>query len=345
MVINVKKTFKLIAVVFVMIIMSSCNAPDVYSNSAFKELKTFNEITGMENVEEETCVYFSRYTYTLFENAEEKILKYQEYLVNEYGFNYVADESEEGKSCFEYENLNDSQLKMFWENISNGIILTIYVPYDEQTKAVQEEQEYIRITELLAEEKYDSILKSELKQDYKDTQKILNYCRGMMCMNIGGTASAIDWFLSADGYLDSRKYIEEINSIILPENGVYYADNSDYPGYGIGYYIFVKDGMVAMELESSYSESGEVYYDSELIKVPMTEENIEKLQGSVKENEVNSEAWFFTIGDVYYNMGKVERNYTFIEVEGGSKFVAPAFEGGYDTFMGIYEKIGDSVSG
>ncbi len=174
------------------------------------------------------------------------------------------------------------------------------------------------------------LLKTDALAEYENSSELRYYCMGMRCYeecrSFGSALKFLEW---SNGVLDSEEVIAEILDYISTFNGTYYADNLEYPGMGVGHFVFVKDGEVAMEFESSYSE-GPVYYIYELIEKEFPDETA------------------LMIGSPYYSNitdspQENDYEYTF-HCENDGRVLVIAYETNDSTvFNGLYKKISNSV--
>lgn len=208
----------------------------------------------------------------------------------------------------------------------------------EETSSSQEavnspEDSYAQALTLIESKNYTEayqLLGTEALAEYENSSELRYYCMGMTCYEeYRSFGSALKFFGWSNGILDSEEVIAEIMDYISSFNGTYYADNLEYPGMGGGHYIFVKDGKVAMEFESSYSE-GPVYYIYELL---------EKEFPDSKELMIGS-PYYSNITD---SPQETDYEYTFYCADDGSVVVIGYEASDSTVFNGLYKKISNSV--
>lgn len=99
------------------------------------------------------------------------------------------------------------------------------------------------------------------------------------------------------GFLESEKYISEINTLLTPFNGTYkLTKDSSYLNDAV--YMSIKDGKVAMELGRSNELPTDVFYNYELARFILAEE--EKYivcTGALMSDEITSGYAFVTYDD------------------------------------------------
>lgn len=231
-----KKTSCFLAIIVILLNLCSCKKevqpeieitekPETYQYTVFKNLKTFTEITEIEN---ETIEYNDKqkmtvYTYTFNDKEINKYInKYDKYL-KEYGF--LKEESEDTK---ESKYIHESSEKELIINIIDDIKLNIQLPYDSMLEEKRFESLYQEIVEACNNNEFNQAItlceEYSYIKEYKEYLSYKLYAQGMQAFNDG------DYYNAAPGLLGSlvcqelseksTKCLEEISKY----DGVYYKE-------------------------------------------------------------------------------------------------------------------------
>jgi hypothetical protein len=283
-----RKIVAILLVVCSLCMLVSCgnDGSSVYENVAFEKLKTFTKVTGIVlNSTTEKNTHETIFTYVTFEDADEKINDYKTYLLKS-GFTMKSD-LDDKDIVFESD---EKTITISFEETDAGTSIDITMPCDEATNELRREAKYEELL-VAAEEKkwslvYDitSEFSSDEIQNFKDVKAYRMFSDAMDPYNkkvFGVAKRMFEEYLEVqpEDKLGAKAYIKECNKKLSKYNGTYAG--KDFRGL-LNYYMFIKDGMVAFEYDSSRYTSvgyklGDPVYYTEQLRIEDLDENITSL--------------------------------------------------------------------
>lgn len=322
--------FSIVVLTIFMLMLVGCNVKSRhYTDTAFKNLKTFTKVTRVENNDIEETVSEVSFTYILDDRGDEAIDKYEKYLLEGYGFHIDEQTMKEDYTAFVKDEYT---LVATTEETAGRLVYKLTIPWSKQKVEQNLKEYYEKVQQLIEEKKYVEAMEilqgNQVLLDYQDSRLALDYCRGMIAAGYTRYGSAIEYLKDVvaknKDYRDTDEQLQAIYDIVSKYDGTYYCDHLKYPGRGIGYYIFVKDGKVATELETTYQDGEEVYYMYDLVEKQFSTGKKELMIGSA----------------VYKDrkLTETEYEYSFMENANGTITVISYETNEYSTFNGIYHK-------
>lgn len=309
------------------------NDEKFYENVAFEELKTYTEIAETELTKSEDQVDEMLYYYQVNNKDDKTIDLYDSYLIDEYGFTYNTEDSNDEKFVKVYDYKGKRVVFTIKEEDEN-VYLVIRIPFSEEYLPTSIENNYNLALQNIEDKKYREafdimyyIRNTEGYFDYKDAGKVTAYARAMVYKEQRNYGSAIDGFKDADGYKDSNEQLEELRKKVAPYEGTWYYDSPKAPGYGLGYYVFIQDGKVSYEFESSYDSGYEPHYLDSI---------------AFRYNEENEMDEALTLGSIDgLNDDIVESDYEYLLylLKEDQLMVSGRKTYGTSTFTGVYDRI------
>ena len=267
-----RKIVAILLVVCSLCLLASCgnDSTSVYENVAFDKLKTFTKVTGIVlNSTAEKNTHETIFSYVAFEEVDEKINDYKTYLLKS-GFTMKSD-LDDKDIVFESD---EKTITISFEETDAGTSIDITMPCDEETNKIRCEAKYKELLAAAEEEKWSLVYDITSKfsgdeiENFKDVKAYRMFSNAMDPYDkevFGAAKSLFEDYLEhqPDDKLGAKAYIKKCNNQLSKYNGTY--KGKSYSGL-VGYYMFVKDGRVAFEFESTYNDksSEPIYYFDEL---------------------------------------------------------------------------------
>lgn len=172
---------------------------------------------------------------------------------------------------------------------------------------------------------------------YKDRVKYYYYRQAHKTWDfnndVGAYGTTIENLKEASGILDADEKLKLISDLSSEYNGTW-----QYKGEYTDYYIYIKDGKVARELDYDGSPVG-YFYD--LVRVTFDDEAVKKFLGD-NNSSVDTTPKTHIIGSCSYD-GEIDKDYLFMNVENNQMFAFDISDEPYNTFNGLYTKISEDV--
>ena len=300
---------------------------EVYEACAFDNLYTFTDVTGVACHEVIEGVSETSYVYHIEGKSDQLINQYVMYLTSDFGMD-ISNES--GDLLYQKE---EGSILTSLSNENGFVVYTISIPVADGILETRLEEIYNTALGMITDGKYRDayeVLRSDEEiREYKDSEALRYYCKGMIVREYKTYGTAIEYFEKAEGVLDADKMLEELRSIVRKYDGTYYAADLKYPDMNIGSYLFVHDGKAELEHESVYNEGDSVYYTYELMDKEI----------------VGKSGYMLMLGR---NNGDLEKpdedsyDYSFEVMDNGEIMVIAYESNEYRTFNGLFIKKSDS---
>lgn len=329
-----KKMFLFVLCGVLLLGLTGCGSNEAnkgeYTNIAYEKLKTYTDITSIEANDYSEEVGEMRYTYQVNNKDDQNIDKYQDYLI-EYGFTFNTEKSNESREYYDYKG---STIIFEIEKQNNNTFLILHIPLDQDYLEKNIEKKYNEAIKYIESEEYRTarnilfaIRNTNGYDSYKDSQKAIAYANGMIYKKSNIYGSAIKSFNNAIDYKDANIQKEEILKLVSKYEGTWYYDNPKIPNKGLGYYIFIKDGMVSLNFESSYKNGVAASYSSSL---------------AMKHNDENSLDEIFIVSSLVgldKDITIDDYDYLLYQLEDGGLVVSGRHAASTDYYTGIYDRI------
>lgn len=311
---------------------------EVYANCAFADLETFTARTKIDLNSKDESFDNTTYNYVTFEESEDALKKYKEYLIK-YGFKLTSDVSSE-TMVFEFE---EKKLEMKVTNGAAGTEISITLPLDEATINSNKETAYLKIQSAFDEGNYSeclSIAKETPLGEYKDYEKIISYSKAEDFLKASNWNDAIYYFNACGNFKDAADRYKTLKEQRDSLNGTWEFKNE----YGQTHYVLILNGKADMAWNASgvadYQIGEPASYYLTVYKGYITEDGIPFVGGEYTpaKNEEGAELWTPVLGTT-----KEKMKYTFTPVgdDGGMLLISDNAEHN-KILSGIHYKVAEA---